>query len=125
MIHPVRKSIFEVLADRWEAEAASGTFARKSLIRKTMLSCARDLRTAVEACEALRAALAAETEREPSRGGVRLTPEQANALILWSREAQKPKGCSGYGSTFDAAMRVADELSGAFEPTPDVTEERR
>lgn len=42
--------------------------------------------------------------------GVRLTTRQVEALVRWSQEAQKPKGCSGWGPTFDGAMDVAHEV---------------
>jgi len=45
---------------------------------------------------------------------VSLTAEQAEALVRWSRETEKPNGCSGYGPTFDGAMDVAHAVRKQF-----------
>lgn len=51
------------------------------------------------------------------RPGVTLTPDQAAALVTWAREQERPRGCSGWGPTFDGAMRVAQEVGAAARPT--------
>lgn len=54
--------------------------------------------------------LADALEGNPTEGGVMLTPTQVTALARWA-QAPESGGTSGYGPLFDAAMKVAKEVT--------------
>ncbi len=48
-----------------------------------------------------------------------LSDDEARALAAWSAETVRPRGCSGYGPKFDAAMKVAHGIRGLIGPSDD------